>query len=54
VNVVRVAALAELTPGAPRLAVADDTRLVLVRVGDEVLASYRVRVDGGAVWVEVP
>ena len=31
---VRAAALADVTPGAPHLVVADDMRLVLVRVGD--------------------
>ena len=37
-KVVRAAALAEVTPGAPHLVVTDDTRLVLVRVGDSVHA----------------
>ena len=35
---VRAAALAEVTAGAPHLVVADDTRLVLIRVGDRVHA----------------
>ena len=35
---VRAAALADVTPGAPHLVVADDVRLVLVRVGDRIHA----------------
>ena len=35
---VRDAALAEVTPGQPRLVVAEGTRLVLIRVGDDVHA----------------
>ena len=35
---VRAAALADVTPGAPYLADADGTRVVLVRVGEQVHA----------------
>ena len=35
---IRAAALADVTPGAPHLVVADGTRLVLVRVGDRIHA----------------
>lgn len=35
---IRAAALADVAPGQPRLVVANDTRLVLVRVGDQVHA----------------
>ena len=35
---VRAAALADMMPGQPRLVVAEGTRLVLVRVGDNVHA----------------
>ena len=35
---VRAAALGEITPGAPHLVVADGTRVVLVRVGDQIHA----------------
>ena len=35
---VRAAALTDVVPGQPRLVVANDTRLVLVRVGDRVHA----------------
>jgi nitrite reductase/ring-hydroxylating ferredoxin subunit len=38
VRQIRAAALADVTPGAPHLVVADGTRLVLVRVGDAVHA----------------
>jgi len=38
VKSVRAAALADVTPGAPHLVVADDMRLVLVRVGDRIHA----------------
>ena len=99
---IRAAALADVTPGAPHLVETGGTRLVLVRVGDQVHAigdvcshqggplsqgklsgarlacpwhgwmydvrtgqcllptrgaavpSYPVRVEGDAIWVEVP
>ena len=35
---IRAAALADVAPGAPHLVVADDIRLVLVRIGDQVHA----------------
>ena len=35
---IRAAGLGDITPGAPHLVVAEDTRLVLVRVGDRVHA----------------
>ena len=35
---IRAAALTDLTPGAPHLVVAEETRLVLVRVGERVHA----------------
>jgi nitrite reductase/ring-hydroxylating ferredoxin subunit len=38
VTTVRVAALAEVTPGQPRLVDAGGTRMVLVRIGDRVHA----------------
>jgi nitrite reductase/ring-hydroxylating ferredoxin subunit len=38
VREIRAAGLDEITPGSPHLVVADDTRLVLVRVGDRIHA----------------
>jgi nitrite reductase/ring-hydroxylating ferredoxin subunit len=38
VKVIRAAALGEIAPGAPHLVVADDTRLVLIRIGDQIHA----------------
>jgi nitrite reductase/ring-hydroxylating ferredoxin subunit len=38
VKVVRAAALADVAPGAPHLVETEGTRLVLVRVGDQVHA----------------
>jgi len=38
VKIIRAAALGDVTPGAPHLVVADDRRLVLVRVGDRIHA----------------
>jgi nitrite reductase/ring-hydroxylating ferredoxin subunit len=102
VTELRAAAVAEVTPGQPRLVVANDTRIVLIRVGEQIHAigdicahqggplsdgklsgtrlacpwhgwmydvrtgqcvfpgrgaavpSYRVRVDGDDVFVDVP
>jgi nitrite reductase/ring-hydroxylating ferredoxin subunit len=99
---IRAAALADVPPGAPHLVDADGTRVVLVRVGEQIhaigatcshqggplgagklsgtrlacpwhgwmydvrtgqcllpsrgaaVASYPVRVEGDAVWVELP
>jgi len=102
VRTVRAAALADVAPGAPHLVDADGTKVVLVRVGEQIHAigdtcshqggplgegklsgarlacpwhgfmydvrtgqclfpgrgaavtSYPVRVDGDAVWVDLP
>jgi apoptosis-inducing factor 3 len=38
VTEIRAASLADMVPGQPRLVVANDTRLVLVRIGEQVHA----------------